>query len=184
MANLPPPPSDILEYGAGYFVGGCDSYTLPDALLDTEYVAGMNVVNRGGIIQTRPGTRSMADVVANAVRIQGFTAFTPTGGVPHLVAAVDGSIYIAPAPFNAVRRLINLHFNPTSKFVIFETCLKSSDYTADGTLFFLDHPYNVLMIQDGVTRAAFWDGNNSRHLNPTPSGNFDANAFSRTSAAS
>lgn len=165
----------LLEYGAGYLVGGCDSYTLPDALLDTEYVAGMNVVNRGGVIQTRPGTKSIVDVVRDAVRVQGFTAFTPTGGVPHLVAAVDGNIYVSPAPFNAARQLTTVHFNPTSKFVIFESCLKSSDYTADGQLFFLDHPFNVLMIQDGSGKAAFWDGNNSRHLNPAPSNNFDAN---------
>jgi hypothetical protein len=171
MADEP----DILQYGAGYFVGGCDSYTLPDALLDTEYVAGMNVVNRGGIIQTRPGSKSIIDIVASAENVQGFTSFTPTGGVPHLVAAVDGKIYIAAAPFNSARILTGIHFNPTSKFVIFETCLKSSDYTASGELFFLTHPYNILMIQDGTTRAAFWDGNNARHLNPSPSNNFDAN---------
>lgn len=156
-------------------IGGCDSYSAPDALLDTEYVAGMNVVNRGGILQTRPGTKSIVSVLANAVRIQGLTCFTPTGGVPQLVAAVDGNIYVSTLPFTSVRQLKQLHFNPTSKFVIFETCLKSSDYDADGTLFFLDHPFNVLMIQDGSARAAFWDGNSARHLNPTPSLNFDAN---------
>jgi hypothetical protein len=31
------------------------------------------------------------------------------------------------------------------------------------------------MMQDGVTRAAFWDGSISRHLNPTPSTLTDAN---------
>jgi len=34
----------------------------------------------------------------------------------------------------------------------------------------LDHPVPVLVMQDGNTRAAYWDGVVSRHLNPTLSG--------------
>lgn len=156
-------------------VGGMDSYTLPSALTDREYVAGMNVTCRGGIVQTRPGTKSIVQVVRDAIRVQGFTAFTPTGGVPHLAAAVDGKIYVSSLPFTSVRQLTNLHFNPTSRYVTFESCLKSTDFDTSGELYFLDRPFNILMIQDGATRAAYWDGSTSRHLNPTPSGRFDSN---------
>jgi hypothetical protein len=162
-----------LKAGSAYLVGGMDSYTLPSALTDREYVAGMNVTCRGGIIQTRPGTRSLAQVVGEAVRVQGFAAFTPTGGMPQLVAAVDGKIYVSQQPFDQVRQLTSLRFNPTSRYVVFETCLKSTDYTSDGELIFLDRPYNVLMIQDGATRAGYWDGSSHGHLNPTPSGRTD-----------
>lgn len=167
--------AQALKAGSAYLVGGMDSYTLPSALTDREYVAGMNVTCRGGIVQTRPGTRSLSQVVGSAIRVQGFAAFTPTGGIPHLVAAVDGRIYVSQQPFDEVRQLTNLRFNPTSRYVVFETCLKSTDYTADGELIFLDRPYNVLMIQDGATRAAYWDGSSSGHLNPTPSGRTDEN---------
>lgn len=164
-----------IQAGSGYLVAGMDSYTLPAALTDREYVAGMNVACRGGIVQTRPGTKSLAQIARDAVRVQGFTAFTPTGGLPHLVAAVDGHIYVSALPFDSARRLTTLQFNPTSRFVAFESCLKSTDFDNEGELFFLDRPYSVLMIQDGATRAAFWDGSMARHLNPTPSGRFDTN---------
>jgi hypothetical protein len=167
--------AEAIQAGSAYFVSGMDSMTMPSALTDREYVAGMNVVCRGGIVQTRPGTKSLVQVMSDAVRVQGFTSFTPTGGIPHLVAAVDGSIYVSALPFDSVRKLTNLSFNPTSRFVAFESCLKSTEFDAEGGLFFLDRPYNILMIQDGAARAAFWDGSTSRHLNPTPSGRFDAN---------
>lgn len=166
--------AEPVKAGSGYLVGGMDSFTLSTALTDREYVAGMNVCCRGGIVQTRPGTKSLVQVMRDAVRIQGFAAFTPTGGIPHLVAAVDGMIFVSALPFTSVRQLTALQFNPTSRFVAFETCLKSTEFDESGELYFLDRPYNVLMIQDGATRAAYWDGATSRHLNPTPSGRFDS----------
>lgn len=166
--------AEAIQAGSEYLVMGMDSMTLPVALTDREYVAGMNVSCRGGIVQTRAGTRSLAQIVRDAIRVQGFTAFTPTGGIPHLVAAVDGKIYVSALPFSDSRQLTNLQFNPTSRFVVFESCLKSSDFDASGEFFFVDRPYSILMIQDGATRAAFWDGSVSRHLNPTPSNNVNA----------
>ena len=152
----------------GYFVKGVDSYTSPDALLQSEFVSGMNVVNRGGLIQTRPGTESKGCIPAGV--LQGFTAFTPENGVPHLVAAVDGLIYVSPPPFAQFRQLPNIRFSPSARNVSFASCQQSTDYTPDGTLIFLDKAFSVLIMQDGLTRAAFWDGGISRHLNPATSG--------------
>jgi len=161
------PDSQLLSDASSYFVAGCDSYSAADSLSASEYVAAMNCVNRGGIIQTRPGSISRLLIGGN--NLQGATGFTPSSGVPHIVYAIDGLVYVSPAPFKVVRRLPNIQFNPNSKHVTFESCLKSTDYEPDGTLVSLDRPYQVLMMQDGVTRAAFWDGGTSRHLNPTPS---------------
>lgn len=165
--------SETLTVSDAMFIGGMDSFSLPNYLGQGEIVASMNTVCRGGIVQTRPGTRSLYSIPG--LNIQGFTGFTPASGVPHHVIAIDGLIYVSPAPFSTFRRLDSLRFSVSSKFICFENCLKSTDYDAEGTLYFVDKPYNVLMIQDGATRAAFWDGSVARHLNPTPSDAFDTN---------
>lgn len=166
-------PSETLTVTDGYWVGGSDSFTVPDKLAPGELAFSMNTVCRGGVVQTRPGTKTLLSITGTS--IQGFTTFTPANGVPHLVVAIDGLIYVSPAPFDEYRILTNVRFSNTSRFVSFETCLKSTDYTADGELIFINKPYNVLMMQDGVTRAAFWDGSTSRHLNPTPASLSNAN---------
>lgn len=163
MAEAP-----FISDASQYFTGGVDSYTLPAALSASEYVAAMNVVNRGGIIQTRPG--SLSRLMVGGVKFQGLTGFVPSSGVAHLVYALDGYIYVSQAPFTSWRKLPNIKFNQASKFVSFESCLKSTDYTDEGVLYSLPRPYKVLIMQDGSTRAAYWDGGQSGHLNPTPSG--------------
>lgn len=150
-----------------YFSSGMDSWSVPDQLGENEYVNGVNVVCRGGLVATRPGTNALFCLPTG--KAQGLTLFTPATGTAHLVAAVDGYIFVSPRPFTSWRRLPNIRFNPTSRYVAFCAGLKSTDYTPEGELFFLDHPYKVLVMQDSRTRAAFWDGSESRHLNPTPS---------------
>lgn len=150
-----------------YFTGGMDSYTAPDQLAHGEYVFGTNIVNRGGIPQTRPG--SVAHACLPSGSVQGLTIYTPPTGTAHLVAAVDGVIYVAPAPFNVWTRLAGIQFSASAKYVAWAVCQKSTDYTPDGVLYYHD-PYDVLVMSDGRTRTAFWDGGEARHLNPTPSG--------------
>lgn len=174
------PQEDSLQFSDSFFVGGVDAYSTPDKLSPGEYAFAMNVCNRGGIIQTRPGTKSLLKF--DGENFQGFTTFTPASGVPHLISAVDGYVYVSAAPFTTYRRLPNVRFSITSKHVCFESCLKSTDYTADGELIFVSKPYKVLMMQDGDTRAAFWDGSTSRHLNPTPGTLTDANGERITQA--
>jgi hypothetical protein len=152
--------------GSSSLVLGCDSYTQSADLSDREMVMGQNVVNRGGIVQTRPGTRSLFCLPDG--NLQGATLFTPDNGVSHLVAAVDGKVYVSPAPFTSYRRLWNIQFSITAKYVAWAVCLKSTDYDADGNLVTLDDPYSVLVMQDGLSRAAYWDGGSSGHLNPSP----------------
>jgi uncharacterized protein DUF5977 len=167
------PQPESLQYTDGYWVAGIDSFSQPDKLGPGELVASMNTTCRGGVVQTRPGSATLLSIPGE--NIQGFTLFTPASGVPHQVIAIDGYVYVSAAPFAEYRRLPNIRFSITSRFVVFESCLKSTDYTADGELIFISKPYNVLLMQDGVTRAAFWDGSTSRHLNPTPGTLEDSN---------
>jgi hypothetical protein len=150
--------------GSSSLVLGADSYTVPTELDDREYVFGQNVVCRGGILQTRPGSRSLFCLPDG--NFQGATLFTPDNGVAQIVAAVDGKIYVSAAPFTSYRRLWNLQFSPVAKYVAWASCLKSTDYDPDGMPISLENPYSVLVMQDGLTRAAYWDGGTSGHLNP------------------
>lgn len=162
MAELP-----MRLDGSGSFLG-MDSFSDPQDLAKNEYVAAMNVVSRGGIVQTRPGSRVLSCAPSHE-NLQGLCFFQPTGGTPSLVLAVDGSIYTAQAPFTSFSRLENIQFSPFSQYVSFATCLQSTDYDVNGVLYALPSPRSVLVMQDGQTRAAFWDGSTNRHLNPEPS---------------
>lgn len=145
-----------------------NSYSLQEALDASEYAFGTNVVCRGGIVQTRPG--SQIKFMCPDGNFQGCTLFRTTGGTSNLVFAVDGAIYVSPAPFTGFTQLTDLQFSPTSRQIAWATCLQSTDYTPiTGELFFLDNPKPVLVIQDSLTRAAYWDGSTARHLNPTHS---------------
>ncbi len=158
--------ADPREYTAGSssLVLGVDSYTSPAELDEREFIFGMNVACRGGIVQTRPGTRSL--YCAPDGNFQGFKVFTPANGVAHHVFAVNGSVYVAPAPFTSYRRLRNVQFSATSKYIAWAVTLKSTDISPAGEPFTLENPYSVLVMQDGATRAAYWDGSTSGHLNP------------------
>jgi hypothetical protein len=153
--------------GDDYLVLGSDSYTNPQKLEYGEYVEAMNVINRGGLVQTRPGTRTVFTVPDG--NFQGMTLFTPANGIPNLVFMVDGAVYVSPFPFITYVQLNDIQFSLTAKYAAWENCLKSTDYTDDGILYYLDNPYSVLVIQDGLTPAAYWDGTIARHLNPAPS---------------
>lgn len=171
MAN--PPPSQAQDIpiqvdGDDSFVLGMDGYTRPTKLQPGEYVMGMNVINRGGLVQTRPGSKSLFDMPDG--NLQGVTLFKPSNGIPNLVFAVDGKVYASPSPFTSYTQLPNIQFSPYSKYVTWASCVKSTDYTPDGVLYFLDLPFSILIMQDGATRAAYWDGATSGHINPTKSG--------------
>ena len=144
-----------------------DSWSVPDQLRADQYVFGLNIINRGGILRTRPGFDTLFCLPEG--NPQGLTVFTPATGVPHIVAAVSGKVYVSEPPFTSYRELPNILFNPAARFVTWASCLKSTRYLPNGELDFEPTPRKVLVMQDGVGRAAFWDGGESRHLNPTMS---------------
>lgn len=162
MPDLP-----LLPDGDDYLILGADQFTNPQKLTPGKYIASMNTINRGGIVQTRPGSRTMFTMPEGL--LQGATLFVPTTGVPQIVFVVEGTVYVSAYPFRAYTPLPNVQFSKTARFVAWATCLKSTDYDSDGVLFFLDNPYSILIMQDGLTRAAYWDGTHSGHLDPTHS---------------
>lgn len=161
------PDQELLVDGSDYLSLGANSYVSPTKISDNCFVSGMNVTIRGGIPQTRPGTKTLFTLPRG--NFQGLTFYKPASGVGHLVFVVSGDVYTSPYPFETYSLLKGVKFSLTAKFIAWETCLKTTSYDAAGVLIFEDNPYSVLMMQDGLTRAAYWDGTVARHLNPTKS---------------
>jgi hypothetical protein len=126
-----------------------------------------NVATRGNIVRTRPGFNTVFN--APSGQPQGITVFTPSGGLPHLVFACDGYVFASPFPFQDYFQLPNIRFSETSAIVTFQECEQTTDYDAEGVFYFLSQPRRLLIMQDGNTRAAVWDGSVDRHLDPSPS---------------
>lgn len=158
---------DTLVGGSAYLAGGADSFSQPMALEDTEYVMAMNTAVRGGYVRTRPGTKILSALTGS--NAQGGAFFVPNNGTPAYMAAVDGKVYVAVSPFREFVQLTGIQFSPISRFVSFTSCEQSTDYTAEGELYFLQSPKTVMIMQDGVTRAAYWDGVTHGHIDPGPS---------------
>lgn len=135
---------------------------------DTQYIWGVNTVNRGGIIQTRPGYKLL--LTAPAGNFQGFKIFksnkTETT-ITYIVFAVDGKVYASPYPFSHQSnwepyRLKHISFSPTVRKIYFEVADKSVTSATEGTLQIVP-TYSILMMQDGIAQAAYFDGVTNAH---------------------
>lgn len=151
--------------GSDSFVLGMNGYTNPDVLENGEYVEGVNLICRGGVARTRPGSVS-APFNLPSGNLQGITFFKPNSGLPHLVFAVDGCVYASSSPFRSYFKLEGIQFSKYSRFIAWENAIKSAEYDANGNLGEID-PISVLIMQDGSTRAAYWDGATATHLDPS-----------------
>ena len=149
------------------FVGvnsGVNPETLPAGYL----ARAENIITRGNKARTRPAYKSIYN--APSGHPQGITLFTPSGAKPHMVFACGGFVFTSEFPFVEYEQLPNIKFSETSARVVFQECVQTTDYDENGEFYFLSQPRNLLIMQDGNTRAAYWDGSTNRHLNPEVSG--------------
>lgn len=144
-----------------------DSSADPRYLEPGAYQLAFNATARGGRLQTRPGFTTIFNLPQG--RLQGATRFKPSSGREHIVFVVNGEVYASQAPFKTYKQVSGLQFNPRSRFVSFAECVQTTTYTDDAIFTQRDKPRRILIIQDGNTRAGYWDGGEARHLNPTPS---------------
>jgi hypothetical protein len=161
------------KVAAGWF-NGCNSGKNAWLLPDTQYQWGVNVVCRGGIVQTRPGMKLKLTLPAG--NLQGMCYFSAnkdedTAG-DYLVFAVDGKVYYAPLPLAQpdnweTYRLKGLQFDPYVKQVYFCSAEKGKEDSVADTILVVP-TYRILMIQDGVTACGFWDGTIEGHLDEQP----------------
>jgi hypothetical protein len=171
-----------VKVDAGW-TSGMNTLRHPWLLQESQYRRGLNIVNRGGVAQTRPGFAMR--LILPAGNLQGIAHFQETKNntnVDYLVAAVNGLVYAIPFPLAQPRdwskfQLPQIGFDPNVNQVHFCVAQKTLQTLADSTLQIVP-TYNVLMMQDGLNAAAYWDGEESRHLSEaaptleTPRGNW------------
>ena len=163
-----------MKAGAGWFAGA-NSNRLPWLLPDSQFTWGENIATRGGIAQTRPGYKvSLTLPEGNPQGLCLFTINNPnyTGTFEQvmLIAAISGVIYAIPYPWQTPVGLDysqyiipGLNFSPDANQIVF--CIaKQSAALESGTISIVP-TQNVLMIQDGLSQAGYYDGVNSGQLN-------------------
>lgn len=159
----------LIKVDAGW-INGMNSVRHPWLLKEGQYRRGTNVVNRGGVVQTRPGFAMR--LILPEGNLQGMAHFRVTknnSDVDFMVFAVDGNIYASPFPLAQPKdwdafRLKGLKFSASAKMIYFCDCEKTVQTLEDQTIRIVP-TYNVLVIQDGVTAAGYWDGETAEHLN-------------------
>ena len=160
MASVPQAATIRDVDGDSHFLRGMDSQSNPLLLTNGFYRASMNTVNRGGILQTRPGYDLKFPTPDGL--LQGGCLFRPTYGLEQLVVAVSGKIYASAYPFVDFALLENLNFRADAPAIYFCTGEKASQVQPDGTVKLIS-PYRILIVQDGFTAPGKWDGTTNVH---------------------
>jgi hypothetical protein len=142
---------------------GVNSLFHPTDIPKSSLAWGENIFLRGSLAQTRPGMVLKATIPG--VNLQGFFIFQPKNGLPSHLVAIDGLIYMAKPPYDTYTVISGIKFSATAEVVVFKRCLQSVKRKSDGTILNIN-PVEMVMMQDGTTTPAFWDGSNARHLNP------------------
>ncbi|HYG24436.1 MAG TPA: hypothetical protein VEH04_16785 [Verrucomicrobiae bacterium] len=149
------------------FARGLDSASDPSALLPESYAWSVNMLNRGGVLQTRPGYRQRFTLPEG--KLQGLTVFTPRVGTPVLIAIVAGKVYTSHYPFTSYQAVVGDQLSATADHVFAEQATRSVERNPDGSLKLIS-PQSVLMLQDGKSPAAYFDGYRTTSTNSVPQG--------------
>lgn len=151
--------------GSAFFIDGMNSAVDPMFVGDRAYRHAENVLNRGGVISTRPAYRQvhlLADGIA-----QGIQYVRPISGEGSLVSAVSGKLYQTVWPFATNVEIPGIQLYQHAPRVWMCVATRSAVRNADGTVQSTE-PLRILIAQDGgFTRAAYWDGITSGHSDPT-----------------
>ncbi len=149
------------------FLRGMNSSEDVSTLQAGQYYWAENLVNRAGVLQTRPGTRTLFAMPDG--HLQGFTFFQPRRSFPEMVFAVEGSVYASQFPYSSYRRLENITLSTRARDVFWCNTSKSIERNPDGSLSFVV-PRTVLMIQDTYSPPAYYDGVTNGHISGSADG--------------
>lgn len=164
---------------------GVDSFSHPIYLNELQLRWLENAVTQGGFVQTRPGYKgrmtfdtAVQGSAANdwwqavegpVVHPQMMVRFRPTNGLQQLVFAVSGSVFFSvinpDGTLTTPTWITSLQFNQDADLIVGVPCIQSA--TIVGGLYANNiAPRNLLIIQDGNSRAGIWDGLVGVHANP------------------
>jgi hypothetical protein len=133
---------------------GANSAMDPTSLPQGQYSWGENLVNRCGILQTRPGRRLLFSLPGK--RAQGACLYRPFRQKEQLVWAIDGNVFYSIYPFTTHRKVPNVSFYYDSPKVFFCQARQAAQRNPDGSLSALPNPVDMLVMQDGYTASAFY----------------------------
>lgn len=164
----------LIDWDATFF-RGAKSDVDPSQLPQGYYWTGLNLLNLGGVLSTRPGYRCVAKLASG--KLQGAALFRPILGLEQLLVAIDGKIYTSPYPFEEFKQLPNITLSPSAKQVFWAQCLQAAHRTSAGLNSAIEviPPRAVMFIQDnGSSAPAWYDGSNSGQISgnvfETPAG--------------
>jgi hypothetical protein len=149
----------------GTFFSGSKSDTDPSQLPLAYFWSGINVINQGGVVSTRPGNHCI--VTFPDGNLQGASIFRPLVGIEQMLVAVDGLIYVSPYPFRSWVQVPNIQFSPSAKQIYWalttQSAIRIDNTFTSATKVIL--PKAVMIMQDGGQSApAFYDGSQSGHI--------------------
>lgn len=161
-------PAALIDYD-GTFFRGAKSDSDPGQLPLGYYFAGLNVINQGGVLSTRPGYRCIYTLPEG--NLQGGIVFRPKIGLESLVVAVEGRLFAAEYPFTNFKQIPNVQFAPEAKqlfFCLTEQSAERNSTELESSITTIP-PRVMLIIQDGgITAPAYYDGSQAAHIRDFP----------------
>lgn len=139
----------------GQWIGGVDSLLYPTDLLQGTYAWGVNIINRGGVVQTRPGKRLVTSFCGRLA--QGHFWCRTVADDNYELVAIDGKVYWAPFPFTSWTQMAGVNFSATAERIWFMNGLQAIQYDQSNNIVLLPQPKNVVIMQDGVSLPCYWD---------------------------
>jgi len=137
-----------------YWIQGANSLVFPTDLPQGQYYWAENLVNRGGVMQTRSGRNRIFSLPGT--RAQGITIYRPYREKEQLVWSVDGQIFWSEYPFTKYSAITKsqVAFYKHAPRVYFCQARQGVKLNIDGSLTLLPQPQDILMMQDGFTASA------------------------------
>ncbi len=143
-----------LNDGDSNFRQGVNSLADPRELQPGSYSNSMNTVNRGGVVQCRPGYKWFFNLPDG--NLQGSCFFTPKNAGVQMLFAVDGKVYVSDFPFLEYRQIPNLSFDPRAEFIYWCQCEQTATLNDDGSIRLI-RARTILIMQDTLSAPAYWD---------------------------
>jgi hypothetical protein len=139
----------------GQYIGGCDSLFYPTDLAQGTYAWGVNIINRGGIVQTRPGKRYIISFCGR--KAQGLYWVRTIDDRNYILVAVDGHVYWSPFPFTkgTWNKLPGVAFDTYTDWIYFCNTVQAIQYDSVGNITIIE-PRNVVIMQDGINLPCYW----------------------------
>ena len=141
----------------GQYVGGVDSLLYPTDLTPGCYAWGVNVINRGGVIQTRPAKRRVTSFCGH--NAQGAFWVRTMDDRNYKLIAIDGKVYWAPYPFKVWTQMSGVSFLADAPRIYFCNAEQAIVYDSGNNIVLLPNPKNIVLMQDGTSTPCYWDTN-------------------------